>query len=761
MSKENPLPKSGKQYNNRVAVSNTLASTAITDTSDSHGRLFRLTEMHEDLLHPSRYKAKLTGLQGHVCRESGIAQQQNWKIGRSGTNTNLAPGILLQGCQKFLTLILRNVTVLRDAGFCSSTVTFLQIDPKRTQVAFLEPVELDKIAQLDDCLDEEATSLENLQRLDSACKDLLGDHLVSSTPPPIGHIAMTFLRLLDLVLVSHVCSHIGDLGGIMNDDSSLGRKFHISSQASTLVDSSIPAEPGTMSFSRRTLKCLNGFLNGEQVWVLHGPDIDPMDSSELFLSTTPDAFADVWGPMWKINDAGKSMGILRYDLGHGSIVPFSLISGNGQHSVKTESNEELCHWIPNSELEKYERALVITSLPQICRPRLLIGACRHNVVPNTEQCYCNITDIYNGFISKRYRREIGSSSTRWATESRTVGATTGGTGLGLPTFQYSQTMKKYGTSAKEAFHKRWKNNPPELRPWSCLLKRYGLQVSVCTRNSRRVRLVDLIAGDTMKQFMRTNPSYPSQPWTEAFETMLHTDPANLVNFQTENPAQREAFERYITYCLDGLFHTGVESRAHGSLVALWVYNGQPWEIVFPRQYHAWTGFAEDSDSTCSFIVLEKCLVNKLGLKCRHPREDMQQEETLRIQSSRPAPPAVLETFLAISKLGEVPDGLCIEERSDGKEHWSVGQLRNKKHCIKLGKQGKLEGESFRQRKVRMNGHDYFKRVLTGKWSAESPLATTTRRFSALITTSATHTEHICDGPDDDPLPLSYFILDET
>ena len=51
-------------------------------------------------------------------------------------------------------------------------------------------------------------------------------------------------------------------------------------------------------------------------------------------------------------------------------------------------------------------------------------------------------------------------------------------------------------------------------------------MSVCTRNSRKIRLVDLIAGDTMKDFMKTNHSYASEPCREAFEEMLDADPEN-------------------------------------------------------------------------------------------------------------------------------------------------------------------------------------------------------------------------------------------
>ena len=742
-----------------MTVAKRSTSKTIKESSESPGRRFRISEMDDDLLHPREYKAKLTGLQTHVCRESAIAQH-DLKIGRRDTKTNPTPSFLHKECQKLLTRILRNVAVLRDAGFCTSTATFLRIDPSRPQVAFLEIIELDKIDQLEDWIDKTKTSLENLRRLDSACKDLFGDSLILPTSPPTaGNIAITSLRLLDLFLVSHVCSHIGDIGCLMGKNTSIGRKFQISDKANSMVDLSVPPEPGIMSFCRRTLKCLNGFLCGEQVWVLHGPDIDPMDSTELFLSTAPDTFADVWGPMWKIINRGKPMEILRYDLEHGSVVPFSLISGSDRHSVMTQPNEELCHWIPNDELEKFDR-VAITCPPQIAHPRLLIGACRHSVTPNTENCYCNLTDVNKKFVSKGYRRILGSSPTKWVTESMTVGTTAGGAGLGAPAIHLSHTLKKEGTLVKEAFHKRWKNSEPRLRPWRYLLMRYGLQVSVCTRNSRRVRLVDLIAGDTMKEFMKAYPSYANEPWKEAFEEMLHTNPEKLVTFQADNPTERESFEKYITACLDGLVRTGIGSRPQDPFVALWVYNGQPWEIAFPRHCHAWTEFAEDSDSMCSFIVLEKCLVNALGLRCCHPREAMSEEEIERMRGDMPA---VLETFLTISDRGAWPDGLCVLPRSDGRLHWSVSDMWNRRHCIKLGKRGKLEGEGFCSSKSRRRSKgSHPRKVLTGKWSPESTIAAASRLFSTfIITPPETHTEHECDGLDNEPPPLPYLVLDEA
>lgn len=730
-------------------------STPVTEALDSVGSQFCLLEMNEDLLHPETYKTKLRGLQTHICQKSAIAQLSS-KSPAVTFKPDVTPDAQFQECLRILQCIWHNCTVLRNSGFCSATATFLQIDPNRTDVAFLRSVELNKVLQLRSCIIDTDMSSKNLRALDVACTEILGSYLKPSHILKVGEFAIISLRVLDLALISHASSHVSDFYRWISEGTSIDQKFQISAQGSSIIDASALSEGGSLCFSRRTLKCLNGFLCGEKVWVLHNPNIDAMDPTELYLSTTPNAFADVWGPAWEITNAEEPREILRYDLEHGSIVPLGLIFGSDDHSVKAQPNEELCHWIPNSKLEDFNKSPAGTIPPQISKPHLLIGACHHSVTPNPENCYCNLTEANDRFISSRYRRIMGSSPVRWATASKTIGTAAGGAGVGAPTIQYSHTRKKYGTPVKEALYKRWKNNPPELRPWRILLMRFGLQVSICTGNSRKVRLVDLIAGDTMKAYMRTYPSYANESWRETFERMLDTDPAKLVDYNAGNALERKAIEQYITDCLDGLVHTGIGSRGNDPFVALWVYHGQPWEIAVPRHYYEWTGFAQDCDLACSFVVLEKCLVNEFGLGCCHPREDMSQEDIQRIRRDTPA---MFETFLKISKDAEQTNGLCIRQKGDGRQYWSIKGLRNRKHCIRLGKQGKLEGEGLLCKKVRKGKPLCSKRILAGKWSPEGRVAATARVLSTAISTVETHTEHIFDGSRDEVSPLPYLVLD--
>lgn len=181
-----------------------------------------------------------------------------------------------------------------------------------------------------------------------------------------GDRAITFLRVLDLVLVSHTSSHVGDFDSWISKSASSTPRFIISSQSCAIITNSVPLDKFTTQLSRRTLKCLNGFLSGKKVWVLHGPGMDPDDLTDLYLSTAPDDFANVWGPMWKITNVGSPKETLRYDFEHGSVVPISVQSescGQTPIAVSAEPDEELCHWIPVKALEEFERSFANTPLP--------------------------------------------------------------------------------------------------------------------------------------------------------------------------------------------------------------------------------------------------------------------------------------------------------------------------------------------------------------------------------------------------------------
>lgn len=69
-------------------------------------------------------------------------------------------------------------------------------------------------------------------------------------------------------------------------------------------------------------------------------------SSDLYLATDIETFADVWGPIWKVADQSQPDLIAKYNVRGGSIIPRP--SDPDVHP-KLRRNERLCHWKSNDE----------------------------------------------------------------------------------------------------------------------------------------------------------------------------------------------------------------------------------------------------------------------------------------------------------------------------------------------------------------------------------------------------------------------------
>ena len=98
----------------------------------------------------------------------------------------------------------------------------------------------------------------------------------------------------------------------------------------------------SLQYMRRGLKCLAGFFQEQDVWVLAMEEA----SNDLYLATDIETFADVWGPVWKVTDQFRPDLIARYNVRGGSIVPWP---SDPDFHPKLRSNERLCHWKSNAE----------------------------------------------------------------------------------------------------------------------------------------------------------------------------------------------------------------------------------------------------------------------------------------------------------------------------------------------------------------------------------------------------------------------------
>ena len=109
-----------------------------------------------------------------------------------------------------------------------------------------------------------------------------------------------------------------------------------------LVTPEVSEHLKSLQYIRRGLKCLAGFFQEQDVWVLAMEEA----SNDLYLATDIETFADVWGPVWKVADHFRPDLIAKYNVRGGSIVPWP---PDPDFHPKLRSNERLCHWKSNAE----------------------------------------------------------------------------------------------------------------------------------------------------------------------------------------------------------------------------------------------------------------------------------------------------------------------------------------------------------------------------------------------------------------------------
>ena len=102
------------------------------------------------------------------------------------------------------------------------------------------------------------------------------------------------------------------------------------------------------------LDCLGQMLHGRPVWVFEQASL-PSEPYELYVATTIEALADVWGPVWSIKNRRNAGLIERYDVGGGSIVPWRL---DTMEYPEQEQDSRMCHWLGPDEVFRTDAVIL-------------------------------------------------------------------------------------------------------------------------------------------------------------------------------------------------------------------------------------------------------------------------------------------------------------------------------------------------------------------------------------------------------------------
>lgn len=221
-------------------------------------------------------------------------------------------------------------------------------------------------------------------------------------------------------------------------------------------------------------------------------------------------------------------------------------------------------------------------------------------------CHCSLNAIRQDLENAgRLDRIIASKSYRYI-DSRQRSLVVGSHGVQLG--GASTVKDKSHEPYKVGLLDRWENEP-SLRDPREFEDIWGVAVSLCTMNAKRMRLVELFGENSVTTLLRHfkwSNSYQRRCFLVAIRS---PDPFALGDLWEDNPNWQKSLGEAILICLRILFKTGYnESRDEFHM--LWLPPGcrDPRRVTFKSSDQRWIKFLKDTtDSMTVAVIIEDCL----------------------------------------------------------------------------------------------------------------------------------------------------------
>ena len=501
---------------------------------------------------------------------------------------SVGSGMLLRllECYDTMKRIEKSLIGLQEAGYCKAQISILVQDGDREGVARLVQIEIEAIFNLGTALeallknvidntlvhqqresvDAEIGAQDDQIGLTSSCLRILSDMALS--PHLLLNERSTVVwectsQCLDLAVISYSGAHIQrfDLDHMEADMNSFAIPRSYEYHDQILRDLAAPPISNIITMRRRKFQCLDTFLKGAEPWVFH-QDFCNLGSQRLCLSTTINALSDIWGPAWNIVRDSEPGRIQQVDVGSGTIVPWLVTQQHGSNKIEVRPGEIFCHWMSLKDwnmvdIDEYQvhvkRSYLVES------DTLLIGATHdsglvlnNNCIPSAER----LLGIKSKMNQQGALRHPNTARARRYIESHAVQVQ--GSAMGFLAASGIVTYKRQkGQNMKEALVERWRHglrNPMDLEAFS------GVEISLCTQNARRRRLLHLLGSLTMHNYLRgisftwTSEAVEYRYW-KALRSPKHFRPF----WKSLTPDQLENVGDAIATCLDALEETGIDS----------------------------------------------------------------------------------------------------------------------------------------------------------------------------------------------------------
>ena len=169
-----------------------------------------------------------------------------------------------------------------------------------------------------------------------------------------------------------------------------------------------------------------------------------------------------------------------------------------------------------------------------------------------------------------------------------------------------------GVNIKEALLDRWEDEPHAQEP-RVFENMWGVAVSLCTMNAKRVRLVELFVEESMMILLRHfqwsglsadgSRSYQRDSFHKAIRS---DDPFALGNLWEERPNWRSNLGNAIFICLQTLFQTGYD-EVWDEFHMLWLppYSRDPRCVTLKPNEQGWTRFLKDTTYSTTVAVVRE------------------------------------------------------------------------------------------------------------------------------------------------------------
>ena len=519
---------------------------------------------------------------------------------------------LLHECRNIITRTYLNLRRLQLAGFCGPHFSIIIADENRQDVVRLLTVEVSEIVEI-------------LKALELWMKDLVWEfgeystiftikmspnleHVLSKSPsftwfsaaqPKSDQsrldLVWQYVCMLDIGVVIYAGAHLNDTRSEKYRQDS--RSIHIESPRFPLLQNDPPTAITTVS--RFFLRCLNGFHDGKPVWVFHH---DQRITKGLYLSTTMNAFADIWGPLWKGVDQKDPSKHATYIVGNGSIHPW-------KHDPKKDpplEKEVFCHWVSDDAWDEGFDTNLTSNIDQRSfdgSEHLLIGAPTLAELESNSECRLSISQARQNLRDMGRLCVLGAARPHLYNDGSQYQLQVGYSGINASaTKQYKRSA---GQTLKKVLVELW-SMEPDLRDPKMLSDLHGVEVSPCTHNTQRVSLAYLLGLKCMASLLSGFNWKSEQYKTEHFETLKD----HSRELRSLNSEFREQFEQAVILCLKMLSKTGVDQKASNTLSVFLssVCTPKPELATLVAAEHSWIGLLKDTTTDCAMAAFgDQCL----------------------------------------------------------------------------------------------------------------------------------------------------------